>query len=186
MYSEREKNMIIEIAIKILQDYDTQLDAMGKSFDNYCQLCQEQEVKLNDLQRRRLKAEALVREFENNDKGYHKIRNVVEEKIYDILSDNAILLKLAVASIIQSMRNNPEQYISLIRENFSSMNYNLPYHPFYTNGYNTQYFETILMNDTRKVYSNLAKSLIEEVLIRYDIRPSSRSSLPLQLQSDQD
>jgi hypothetical protein len=37
-------------SIRTLQDYDTQIDALGKSFDIYCQLCQEQEVKLNDLQ----------------------------------------------------------------------------------------------------------------------------------------
>ena len=171
-------------SIRTLQDYDTQLDALGKSFDNYCQLCQEQEVKLNDLQKKRLKAEALVRQFENNDKGYHKIRNVVEEKVYATLSNNTILLKFAVASIIQSIRNSPEQYVLLIRDNFSSTNYNIPYHPFYTNGYNTQYFETILLNDVVKVYNDLAKNFIDEIL-RYDIS-SSQSSLPLILPSDQD
>jgi hypothetical protein len=60
-------------SIKTLQDYDTQLDALGKSFDNYCQLCQEQQVRLSDLQRKRLREEALLSQFENNDKEYHKI-----------------------------------------------------------------------------------------------------------------
>jgi hypothetical protein len=174
---------ITKSSIRTLRDYDIQLDALGKSFDNYCQLCQEQEVKLNDLQKKKLREEDLVRQFENNDKGYHKIRNVVQEKVYDILSNNAILLKLAVASIIQSMRNNPEQYISLIRDNCSSTNYNILYHPFYTNGYNTQYFKTILLNDAVNVYNDLAKSLIDEIL-RYDIS-SSQPSLPLILPSDQ-
>lgn len=171
-------------SIRTLQDYDMQIDTLGKSFDNYCQLCQEQEIKLNDLQRKSLKAEALVRQFEDNDKGYHKIRNVVEEKVYDILSNNAILLKLAVASVIQSMRNNPEQYISLIRDNFSSMNYNVSYHPFHTNSYNIQYLENTLLNDAAKVYNDLAKNLIDEIL-RSDIS-SSQSSLPLILPSDQE
>jgi hypothetical protein len=171
-------------SIKILQDYDTQIDVVDKSFDNYCQLCQEQEVKLNDLQKKRLEAEALVREFENDYKGYLKIRNVVEEKVYDILSNNAILLKRTVACVIQSMRNSPGQYISLIRDNFSSTNYNIPYHPFYTNGYNTQYIETILLNDAAKIYNDLAKNLVDEILSRYI--SSSQSSLPLRLPSDQD
>jgi len=34
-----------------------QLDALGKSFDNYCQLCQEQEAKLDDLQKKRFRLE---------------------------------------------------------------------------------------------------------------------------------
>lgn len=175
-------------SIRTLQDYDMQLNALGKSFDNYCQLCQEQEVKLNDLQKKRLREEALVSQFENNDKRYHKIRNIVEEKVYATLSNNTILLKLAVASIIQSMRNNPEQYIPLIRDNFPLTNYNNTlYHPFYTNGYNTQYFETLLLNDAVKVYNGLAKNLVDEILGRYNIRSSpSQSSLPLILPSDQE
>ena len=68
-------------SIRTLQDYDMQIDALGKSFDKYCHLCQEQETKLDDLEGSRLKAEDLVRQFENNDKGYHKIRNVVEESL---------------------------------------------------------------------------------------------------------
>ena len=52
--------------------------ALGKSFDNYCRLCQEEEVKLGDLQRKRLKTEALVNHFENNHKEYLRIKNVIE------------------------------------------------------------------------------------------------------------
>ena len=61
-----------ESLIRIMQDYDNQLIALGKSFDNYCRLCQEEEVKLKDLQRKRLKAEALVSHFQNNNRGICK------------------------------------------------------------------------------------------------------------------
>jgi len=52
--------------------------------------------------------------------------NVAKEKEYATLSSAAILLKLAVYPVIQSIRNNPEQYISLIGDNYSSANYNIP------------------------------------------------------------
>ena len=175
-----------ESLIRIIQDYDNQVTALGKSFDNYCRLCQEEEEKLTDLQRKRLKAEALVSHFENNNEEYVKIRNVVEHKVYSTLSNAALLLKFAVSSVIHSIRNNPEQYISLIQDNFSSASYNTPSHPFYTDDYLTQHFETILVNDAAKMYSNLAKNLIDEILSRYDIRSSSQSSLPLILPSDQE
>ena len=32
-----------ESLIRITQDYDNQLTALSKSFDNYCRLCQEEE-----------------------------------------------------------------------------------------------------------------------------------------------
>lgn len=175
-----------ESLIRIIQDYDNQLTSLGKSFDSYCRLCQEEEDKLADLQRKRLQAEALASHFENNNEGYVKIRNFVEYKVYSILSNVTLLLKFAVSSVIRSIKNNPEQYIQLIQDNFSPARYNTP-SQFYTDDYSMQYFENILVNDAEKVYSNLAKNLIDEILSRYDIRSSSsQSSLPLMLPSDQD
>lgn len=54
--------------IRIMQEYDNQVRALGRSFDDYCRLCQEEESRLTDLQGNKLKAEALVSHFENNDK----------------------------------------------------------------------------------------------------------------------
>ena len=173
-----------ENLIRIMQDYDNQVKALGKSFDSYCRLCQEEESRLTDLQRQRLQAEALVSHFENNNEEYVKIRSVVEHKVYSTLSNVASLLKLAVSSVIHSIRNNPEQYVQLFQDNFSPMSYNTPSHQFYDNDYFTHHFETILVNDAAKVYSNLAKNLINEILSRYNIRSSSQSSLPLILPSD--
>ena len=142
-------------------------------------ICQEEEDKLTDLQRKRLQAESLVSHFENNNVGYEKIRSVVEQKVYSTLSNAALLLKFAVSSVFHSIRNSPEQYISLIQDNFSSARYNTPSHQFYTDDYPTQHFETILVNDAAKMYNNLARNLIDEILSSYDFRSSSQSSLPL-------
>ncbi len=169
-----------ESLIRIIQEYDNQVTALGKGFDDYCRLCQEQEVKLGDLQRKRLKAEAIVSHFENNNKEYVNVRSVVEHKVYSTLSNAALLLKFAVSSVIHSIRNNPEQHISLIQDNFSPARYNIPPHTFYTDDYP----ETILLTDAAKTYDTLAKNLIDEILSSYDIRSSSQSSLSLILQSD--
>ena len=69
-----------ESLARIIQDYDNQVTTLGKSFDNYCRLCQEEENKLADLQRKRLQAEALASHFEDNNEGYVKVRNVVNTK----------------------------------------------------------------------------------------------------------
>ena len=79
----------MENLIRIIQDYDNQVKALGKSFDSYCRLCQEEKIRLTDLQRQRLKAEALVSHFQNNNEEYLKIRSVVENKVYSILSNVA-------------------------------------------------------------------------------------------------
>jgi hypothetical protein len=36
-----------ESLIRIMQDYENQVIALGKSFDNYCRLCQDEEIKAN-------------------------------------------------------------------------------------------------------------------------------------------
>lgn len=177
---EKKKSLI-----RIIQDYDNQLISLGKSFDSYCRLCQEEEHKLTDLQRKRLQTEALASHFENNNEGYVKVRNVVEHKVYSILSNAALLLKFAFSSVIHSIRNNPEQYISLIQDSFSPERYNVLSHPYYTDEYPVQHFETMLVNDAAKMYDNLAKNLIDEIISRFNIR-SSQSSLPLILPSDQE
>ena len=165
-------------SVRILQDYDMELDALGKSFDNYCQLCQEQEVKLNDLQTKRLKAEALVRQFKNNDKEYLKIRNIVKEEVYNALSNGEILLKLAIYSVIQSIRSNPEYYSLIVYDNLLPVTYYKPSYLANTNNWTTQSYETILMNEAKKLYDELSENLIEEILDKYDVG-ISQSSLPL-------
>jgi hypothetical protein len=166
-----------ESLIRIMQDYDNQLMSLGKSFDNYCRQCQEEEGKLTDLQRKRLQAESLASHFENNNEGYLNIRNVVEDKVYSTLSNAELLLKFAVSSVLHSIRNSPEQYISLIQDS-SPARYSAPSHPFYSDDYPTQYFETILVNDAAKMYHNLVKNLIEETLSSYYLGSSSQPSLP--------
>jgi predicted RNase H-like nuclease (RuvC/YqgF family) len=96
-----------ESLIRIIQDYDDQVKALGKSFDSYCRLCREEEHKLADLQRKRLQAESLASHFENNNEEYLMIRNVVEHKVCSTLSNAALLLKFAVSSVMHSIRNNP-------------------------------------------------------------------------------
>jgi transposase len=155
-------------SIRTLQDYDMQIGALGKSFDNYCQLCQEQEVKLDDLQKKRLKAEALVRQFEDSDKGYHKIRNVVKEKVNSVLSDGMIVIKLAVYCVLQSIKMNSEQYVLLTYDSFAPSNYDLSFYPDHINDL-TLASESMLVNNAAKVYDTLAKNLVEEILNKYDV-----------------
>jgi hypothetical protein len=64
--------------------------------------------------------EALVKQFENNNEEYDKIRKTVEEKVISTLLDTKMLPKLAVLSMIESIRNNPDKYSPLIYDNNAS------------------------------------------------------------------
>ena len=59
-----------------------------------------------------MKLEAAVKYFENNNEEYIKIRKTIEEKVHSILSDRKMLLKLALLSLTESMRKDPDKYSS--------------------------------------------------------------------------
>ena len=67
-----------------------------------------------------MKLEAVVREFENNNEEYIKIRKTVEEKVHSFLSDAKPLLRIALLSLTESIGKDPAKYSHLIYHNTSS------------------------------------------------------------------
>jgi hypothetical protein len=61
---------------------------------------------LQGLQQQREKLEAFVYNYKNNDEEYIKVIMGIENKIHDSLSDKRSFLKLAIFSLVHSMRNN--------------------------------------------------------------------------------
>jgi transposase len=165
-----------ENLVRIMHEYENQVSVLGRSFDNYCRLCTEEELKLNDLQRKKSNAEALVSHFENNE--YHKVRNFIKEKVYAILSKGEILLKLATFSVIQSIINNPEYYSLIINDTLLPATQTMTSNLVNTNNWTTQSYEAIIMNEARKLYEEISKNLVEKILDKYDVGVS-QSSLPL-------
>ena len=76
--------------------------------------CEKETTRLQGLQQQRMKLEAVVRQFENSNEVYIKIRKTVEEKVISILSDAKPLLRIALLSLTESMRKDPDKYGSLI------------------------------------------------------------------------
>jgi hypothetical protein len=66
------------------------------------------------LQQERMKQEALIRQFENDNEAYNKIRKVAKENVTDTLSDRKEPLRLAIFCAIESIRMDPDKYGPLI------------------------------------------------------------------------
>jgi hypothetical protein len=108
--------------------------------DSYRLECQKEKEELEYLQEKRMKLEALVRQFENDDEVYDKIRKTAEEKLNSILSDRKMVLKLALLSLIESMRKDLDRYSQLIYHNTpSAANYNSQYYDTASYGQQQQY-----------------------------------------------
>ena len=83
---------------------------MRKTLDQYQLSCKEQKLELTKLQMQKVRLESLVDNFQNNNEEYNKIRHTAEEKVVSILSDKKMLLKLALLSLTESMRKDPDGY----------------------------------------------------------------------------
>jgi hypothetical protein len=54
----------------------------------------------------------LVTQFKNSNKEYLKIKQAAYEELKSILTDSKLLLKFTTLPAIESLRRNPELYIS--------------------------------------------------------------------------
>ena len=143
---------------------------------------------------RKIRLEGLVDNFQNNNEEYIKIRKTVEEKVVSVLSDRKMLLKLAILSLAESMRKDPDKFNAFIFcDNKSSCSTTQ------TRGY-SQYYDTVpygqqqqqypsqdcidvLLEEAEKLYNKLVKELVDESISDYAFRISS--SLPVLSPSDE-
>jgi len=168
--------------IRLNQDYRAQTKALGRSFDNYCLQCEQEEKKLANLRRKRMKEEILIKQLESNDAEYIKFTKFIEERVHNSKG----LLGLALSSLKEIIRKNPERYVSpSIHDNMppSMISYNIMNYSTFSYGQwqPTDYFETqsTLIEDAAKLLEKkLAKSLEEEILTEYSVN-TSQPSLPL-------
>jgi hypothetical protein len=86
---------------RILQEISDQITYL-------CKICKEQGLELTKLQMQKVRLEGIVYSFQNNNEEYIKIRNTAEDKVVSILSDRIMVLKLALLSLTESMRKDPE------------------------------------------------------------------------------
>jgi DNA-binding CsgD family transcriptional regulator/uncharacterized protein (UPF0335 family) len=173
-----------------------QVTEEGSNLEYYRVACQREIAKFKDLQQRRLKEEALVGGFQNNNAEYVKIIKTVEEKASANLTNGKKLIQLAVLSVTESLRENPAKYNSLIQQDMSSTTgyFNSDFNPFNMYGQDAQdskvYFiednVAMLTEDAAKIFENLAKKLGDEVISGYTVSTSPKPSLQLLSSADED
>jgi len=185
--------------LRLIHSYDSQVTALGYSFDNSCLRCKQEEKKLVDLQTKRMKEEVLVRQFENNNGEYLTITKTIEEKVLAAVTNRKKLLELAALSIVESIRENPEKYSSLIPSDTSTDNTFPDFSPYYymygpqrpqqqtqSKAYFTEDYVTMLSQDAQKLLEKLVKELGDEVINGHVVSKSASSLLPESFPSSKD
>jgi hypothetical protein len=120
---QRQNNFfdsILKTKGKEFQNLTDHITHTNKSLDYIKSEYESKAAIVQHLNQQAAKLKAFVNNFKNNDPEYVKLRKTIEEEIIRILSDNRALLKLAVLSVAESVRNNPDKY------NYLVSNYNPP------------------------------------------------------------
>ena len=168
-----------------------------------CDLTYKQQAeKIANLQSKKIALEDLVRRFENNNEEYLKINQTVKDKVSSILSDGKVLLRLALYSLMESIRNEPVKYSSLICYHNNNNNISLPGSTHYpasimyggqqqqyisSQDYFTEHYTAMLVEEAEKLYNKLVKEITKG--ITYDpafSSSTSSSSSPLLSSSSSD
>jgi small-conductance mechanosensitive channel len=191
---ERLKREIDEIeaekynSARLLQEISDQITTMRKTLDQHQLSCKEQSLELTKIQLQKVRLEGLVDNFQNNDEGYVKIRNTAEEKVVNILSNKKTLLKLALLSLTESMRKNPDKFNAFIfcdNESPSSTTQTRDYSQYYDTvhygqqqqQYPSHDYISMLLEESEKLYDKLAKELVDEIISDYASSISTSLSL---------
>jgi hypothetical protein len=156
--------------------------------------CEKELAQRDQLYQKRMKIEAAVRQFQNNNEEYTKIKKTVEEKVHSILLDRRMVLKLALLSLIESMGKDQDKFSSLIYHNRSSTTQSENFSQYYFAGsygqqpypsqdYPIEAYTAMLLEAAEKLYDKLAKELGDGSISDYAFRRSS--SLPVLSPSDE-
>jgi chromosome segregation ATPase len=176
-------------SVRIIQDYSSQITALGKRFDEYCLSCEEKGSRLIELKQKFRRLESLVKQFKNNNREYTRITRIVEEKVCTILSSRKKPLELAALSLFESIRKNQEKYSSLYSHDTSD-NYTVPYyHSYYMDMYGQQLspkqhsrdcsidnYVAMIMEEADKFLERIVKNFEDEIVSEYGVSTSQPTS----------
>ena len=171
-------------AERILNHLQDQIDMSEKMLKALETTCQEEEDNIDQLESEKIRLKRLVKQFKDNDEEYLKIERKVQSKIANLLSDGKGILIVALDSLMQSMRTDPQKYINLFNynQNSSARQYT---------GYNTEYkyingqqpyasfdhfheeSKSTLLDDAEKLFNKLVKELTEQMIKEYLAKNSS-------------
>ena len=113
---------ILRTKSKELQDLNSLIAETSKNLDTIKLEYKREAALVQDLQQQTARLETFVYNYKNNDEVYVKVLKSIENKVQDLISNKKAFLKLAIFSLIQSMRNNPDKYSSLVYHDNNNQN----------------------------------------------------------------
>jgi len=157
--------------------FNNQIEIKSKALTSYRISCIGERRKIEHLHNEQIRIENLVSIFKSNNEEYLKIKQTVEEKVKSVLTDSKLLLQLALASVIEALRRNPETCNSVlynISNNTTSASYGSNYLSLMSPGRKQQQqpfayisddsYTALILEETEKLYNQLTTELTNRII----------------------
>ena len=166
-----------------MNDLYDQIDSSEKMLKWLETSCQEEEDSLDELEQKKIRLKRLVKQFKENDAEYLMIKRTVQNKVSNLLLDDKGILKVALNSLMESMRTDPQKYTDLINYNRNSSAGNIAWQytrynhirgqqPFASFDNFYEEYESALLKDAEKLYNKLVKEWTEQIITEYSMKNS--------------
>jgi transposase len=153
--------------------FNNQIETQRKALTSYRISSIRQRREIEKLYNEKARLEALVTGFKNNNEEYlNKIEKAAEEKIKEVLTNGKFLLQFAVASVMESLRSNPELCDFMMyynSNNTATISYRSNYPSFMSGGQQQQQqqsfndnYTALILEESEKLYNILMIKLILE------------------------
>jgi transposase len=151
--------VLLELEKQKSEQIGSQVGILAKLAENYKQ-------QIEELRRKKIALEGLIREFENNEI-YKKIRRTVEEEVNKMLSKSRDLLMLAISSVLESISKDPTKYNLLVISNqYNNDKWHTP-HPNFIYMY-----RSLILDDSQKLFKVMTRELTNNIIDNFILKLS--------------
>jgi hypothetical protein len=165
-----------------LDQLNNQIASTTKLLNSFRVSCGRERREIGNLYNEKTRLESIVTEFKSNNEEYlNKIRQEGKENVKSLLTNGKLLLQFATASVIESLRSNPELYNFVIHDNSNNttINYRSNYLSLMSSGQQQQSFNdtytALILEESEKIYNKLTTEFTNRVISA--VRATSLPSL---------
>jgi hypothetical protein len=109
-----------------------------------------------ETEQEKMSLENFVKDFRYNNRGYNKIRKVAKHEVEKILTDNKMVLEMALRSLIESLHLDPKK--------FEKLYYNMSTREASSNITAENIIEMVIIEQAKKFYDEMLEKIPNDVV----------------------
>jgi hypothetical protein len=154
---------------------NNQIATTSRLLNSFHISCGKERREIENLQNEKAKLKSIVTEFKSNNEEYFKIKEVAQENMKNVLTNGKLLLQFATASVIESLRRNPE-LCNFVLNDVPNNNHTTPYgssglslmlpREQQSSSYiSDDIYIAVILEEAEKFYNNLMTKLRNDVIV---------------------